>query len=270
MLIDILKVIFLSVVEGLTEFLPVSSTGHMIIVDDFLKLSDNKSFTDSFMIIIQLGAIFSVLVYFWNELWPFSGSKQARVKKFRLWRKVIVAVMPAVVLGLLFDDFIEEKLFNPMTVSIALIFYGIILIVLEIKNSKKIIFRVDSIEKITYFAAFSIGFFQCLAMVPGTSRSAATIIGAMLMGFNRSIAAEFSFFLAIPTMLGASLLKIVKTGLVLNFYEWFLIALGFIASFLVALVVINYFMDYIKRKDFKIFAYYRIVLGIIVLLILVL
>lgn len=267
-LITVLKVIILGVVEGITEFLPVSSTGHMILVDQFVKLSENEAFTAAFQVIIQLGAILSVVVFFWKRLWPFSGDENERRDKWILWAKVVVGVMPAVVLGLLFDDFIEEKLFNAVTVSVALVFYGIVLIVMEHKNASKVSFKVTDIKALTFKTAVIIGFFQCLAMVPGTSRSAATIIGGLLLGLNRAVAAEFSFFLAIPTMLGATMLKIVKEGVSFGLTEWTLIGIGFFVSFIVALGVIKLFMGYITKKDFKPFGYYRIVLGIVVLILL--
>ncbi len=264
----ILKTILLGIVEGITEFLPVSSTGHMIIVEEFIKLSENSAFTDAFMVIIQLGAILSVIVSFWHTLWPFSGSPEEKQKKWILWSKVVVGVLPAVVIGLKFDDLIEEKLFNSLTVATTLIIYGVVLIVMEHFNAKKKSFKVTNIDQLSYKAAVAIGFFQCLAMVPGTSRSAATIIGGILLGLNRAVAAEFSFFLAIPTMFGATLLKIIKVGVDFTAFEWSLIGLGFLVSFVVALLVIKVFMNYIRHKDFKIFGYYRIVLGIIVLILL--
>lgn len=252
-MITILKVIFLSFIEGLTEFIPVSSTGHMIIVEHFMKLSENRQFVNAFYIIIQLGAILSVIVYFFRKIFPLN---------IQLWKKIVVAVMPAVVLGLLFDDYIDKYLFSPIIVSATLIIYGLILIFLE-KGTKK--FKIDNINNVSYSTAFTIGVFQCLAMIPGTSRSASTIIGAMLLGVNRIVATEFSFFLAIPTMLGATVLKLVKVrGLVT--YEYFLIFLGFIFSFIFAYIFISIFLNYIKKHSFAIFGYYRIVLGILVLI----
>ncbi len=252
-MITILKVIFLSFIEGLTEFMPVSSTGHMIIVEHFMKLSENRQFVNAFYIIIQLGAILSVLVYFFRKIFPLN---------IQLWKKIVVAVMPAVVLGLLFDDYIDKYLFSPIIVSATLIIYGLILIFLE-KGAKK--FKIDNINDVSYRTAFTIGVFQCLAMIPGTSRSASTIIGAMLLGINRIVATEFSFFLAIPTMLGATVLKLVKVrGLVT--YEYFIIFLGFIFSFIFAYIFISIFLNYIKKHSFAIFGYYRIVLGILVLI----
>lgn len=264
-LVMIFKAILLGIVEGITEFLPISSTGHMIIVEKFIKLSANETFTKSFEVIIQLGAILSVLVFFRKKLWPFVSDKDERNKKFILWSKVILAVIPAVILGLKFDDAIDLYLFNPLTVSIALIFYGILLIAIESFNKKKTSYKTESVMDISYKTALLIGFFQCLAMVPGTSRSAATIIGAMLLGASRFAAAEFSFFLAIPTMIGASALKIFKNGLSFTTPEWLALATGFIVSYVVAFFVIKIFMDYISKKDFKVFGIYRIFVGIIVL-----
>lgn len=266
MILDIVKIVLLSLVEGLTEFIPVSSTGHMIIVEQFLKLSENKQFVNAFEIIIQLGAILSVVVYYWHKIWPFSPKLSPKKRKeiVIMWMKIIVAVLPAVVLGLLFDDVIDEHLFNPMTVSVMLVVYGILLIWLE--SGKKRKEKYKTIAELPILTAVEIGIFQCLAMVPGTSRSAATIIGGVLLGLNRVLATEFSFFLAIPTMLGATLLKVVKMGSGLSSYEWFLIALGFVLSFIFAYGVIRVFMNYIKKHDFKIFGYYRIIVGILILI----
>ena len=264
----ILKAAALGIIEGITEFLPVSSTGHLILVENFLKLSSNSNFTASFEIIIQLGAILSVILFFWNRLWPFSGQTEERKEKWLLWAKVIVAVIPAVILGVLFDDFIEEKLFNPLTVSITLIAYGIIIIIIEVINAKKSGFKIDTVGKTTFITALMVGLFQCLAMVPGTSRSGATIIGAMIIGMSRTAAAEFSFFLAIPTIAGACLFKIVKTGFSFTSSEWLLIAVGFAVSFLTALGIIKLFMGYIQKRDFKIFGIYRVILGVVVILLL--
>lgn len=266
MFLSIIKVFILSLVEGLTEFVPVSSTGHMIIVDNFLKLSSNKEFVSAFQIIIQLGAILSVVVYYWKRIFPFSkgNSKEKMMEIIQMWIKIVIAVLPAVVLGLLLDDIIEEYFFNPITVSMMLVFYGIILVWLESKNKKKV--KYETIKNVPLKVAFGVGLFQCLAMIPGTSRSAATIIGGVLLGLNRVLATEFSFFLAIPTMIGASLLKIVKMGNSLMLSEWFLIGIGFVLSFVVAYLVIKIFMNYIKKHNFKIFGYYRIILGIIMII----
>ncbi len=269
MIADILKVMLLSLVEGLTEFIPVSSTGHMILVNKFIKLSENKTFVDAFQIIIQLGAILSVVVYYWDKIWPFSLklSKNDRNDIILMWIKIVIAVLPAVILGLLFDDVIESYFFNWVNVSIMLVIYGIILVWLE--SGKKKEGKIKSVRELPVTTAVGIGLFQCLAMIPGTSRSAATIIGGVLLGLDRVLATEFSFFLAIPTMMGATLLKIVKDGVSLSMYEWFLIGCGFVFSFVFAYGVIKVFMSYIKKHDFKIFGYYRIILGAVMLLLLV-
>ena len=284
MILDIIKVIILAIVEGLTEFLPISSTGHLIICGKFIELSP-KEFSNAFFVIIQLGAILSVLYLYFNDLNPIAKSK-LKVKagtdynnlslkeKFqlrdlatmRLIAKILVGFLPAALLGFLFDDLIDKYLFNEVTVAIALIFYGIIIIFME-KRNKSVSFKYESLEDITIKTAFLIGIFQCLAMVPGTSRSAATIIGAMLLGCSRTSAAKFSFYLAIPTMLGATVLKIFKIGLSFNLWQWFLILLGSVVSYFVALIVIKKFLAYIRNNDFTYFGFYRIALGIIVLLV---
>lgn len=288
-MLEIIKVIILSIVEGITEFLPVSSTGHLILANQFIGLSPAE-FSNAFMVIIQLGAILAVIAIYFDKLNPFgkskltngkypesiekmSGSKAFVNKAYywfnnnetvSLWIKIIVAAIPSAVLGLLFDDVIDELLFKPLPVAIALIVYGIIIILLEKKNEGKENFKISNVFDVTFKTAFIIGCFQVLAMWPGTSRSAATIIGAMVLGLNRSAAADFSFFLAIPTMLGATLLKILKTtGLTSS--QWGLILLGFILSFIVAYVVIKKFLAYVQKNDFAVFGYYRIALGILVL-----
>lgn len=263
-----LKAVLIGIVEGITEFLPISSTGHMILVDEFIKLSSDKSFTMAFEVIIQLGAILSVIIYFWKDLWPFSGTALHKTQTWQLWFKVAAGVIPAVVLGLLFDDVIEEHLFNSKVVAITLVFYGVALILLERLNGRKTSFKINSVHSITFKLAIAIGFFQCLAMVPGTSRSAATIIGAMLLGLSRGAAAEFSFFLAIPTMMGATALTIVKNGFSFDLQQWLVIGVGFITSFIVAYVVIKFLMNFIRRHDFSVFGYYRIILGVVVLILL--
>lgn len=261
-----LLVIILAIVEGMTEFLPVSSTGHMILVEKFIGSGNlSKEFMDSFLIIVQLGAILAVVIYFWDKLTPFVKTKQEFVLRMRLWIKVIIGVLPAVVIGLLLDDYISEYfLGNVFVVASTLIFYGILLIVIE--KYYKGQSSVNSIGKLSYKMAFIIGFFQCLAMIPGTSRSGATIIGALLLGLSRGVATEFSFFLAIPTMFGATFLKILKNGLHFSTLEWQLIGVGSLVAFFVAYLVIKWFMAYIKKRDFVFFGVYRIILGIVVLL----
>ncbi|TDT67934.1 undecaprenyl-diphosphatase [Hypnocyclicus thermotrophus] len=264
---NVLLVIILSIVEGITEFLPISSTGHMILVNNFLKIGNlRKEFMDSFLVIIQLGAILSVVVYFFKELNPFVKDKDIFKEKMILWSKIVIGVLPAVVLGLLFDDMIEEYFMDSsLIVALMLILYGIIFMFIEkvIKKSK-----INKFDNINYSTAFIIGIFQCLAMIPGTSRSGATIMGGLLLGLTKAVAAEFSFFLAIPTMVGATLLKIVKNGLNFTLNEWGLLLLGSFLSFIIAYLSIKWLMDYLKNKSFKVFGIYRIILGIIVLLLL--
>ena len=261
--LTILKAVILGIIEGITEFLPISSTGHLIIAEKFINLSQNPSFVASFQVIIQLGAILSILVLFWKKLFPFGQGEEHCKKTLNLWLLVIVGVIPAAILGFLFDDFIEEKLFSPLIVADALVFYGIILILVE--NRKKPQIKIADVNLIPIKFAIAIGFFQCLAMVPGTSRSAATIIGGLLLGLSRAAAAEFSFFLAIPTMFGASLLKIVKNGLSFTSFEIVLIAVGFVVSFVSAFAVVKFLMCYISKNDFTVFGYYRIILGVVVM-----
>lgn len=288
-LIDILKVVILGIVEGVTEFLPVSSTGHLIIVDEFVKL-EPASFANTFMVIIQLGAILAVIVMNFNKLFPFSKKnltekqtefynnsnlqtkaymliKEGNKDILRLWSKILVAIIPAAILGLLFDDIIDKYLFHPVPVAIALIFYGLVIILIE-NRKKDEDSKIHSFEDLSYMTAFKIGIFQCLALVPGTSRSASTIIGGLLLGTDRLIATEFSFYLAIPTMIGATLLKVIKNVGAYTSYQWFLILLGSVISYFVAYLAINKFVAYIKKHDFKVFGYYRIVLGILVIVIL--
>lgn len=283
MIIDLLKVLILSIVEGVTEFLPVSSTGHLILVNQFVKL-EPEGFSNAFNVIIQLGAILSVVVLYFERLNPWTKSnirlpknyddlnRQSKAyfilthpdkKTINLWLKVIVGVLPAMVLGLLFDDLIDQYLFNPMTVAAMLFLWGLIIIFVE-KLNKNI--KYESLADVPYTTILMIGFFQCLAMVPGTSRSAATIIGAMVLGLSRPAAAEFSFFLAIPTMLGATLLKLVKNLGGFSGYEWVLILIGMVLSFIVAFVVIKKFLAYVKKHDFIPFGIYRIILAAVVFL----
>lgn len=284
MIFDLFKVLILGIVEGLTEFLPISSTGHLILFGKFIELSP-KEFSNAFFVIIQLGAILSVLYLYFNDLNPIGKYKiQEKVgdkykslslkdkwklrdmPTMRLLAKIIIGFLPAAVLGFLFDDLIDKYLFNEVTVSIALIFYGIIIILMEKKN-KDSNFKYNDLDDISLKTAFFIGVFQCLAMVPGTSRSAATIIGAMLLGCSRTSAAKFSFYLAIPTMLGATALKVIKIGISFGLWQWFLIIVGGIVSYIVALIVIKKFLSYIRNNDFTYFGIYRIILGILVLFI---
>lgn len=259
MLWELMKAVILGIVEGVTEFLPVSSTGHLILVNQWLSFG--ADFTVMFDVVIQLGAILSVVVYFWPRLWPFSADKEKNKDVRSLWSKALLGVLPALALGAVFGGLVEEKLFNPAVVAVALIAGGVILVLAEKRHGQP---RVMSVKDLSWRAVLAIGFIQTLAMIPGTSRSAATIIGAMLLGASRVVAAEFSFFLAIPTMAAASGYALLKHGAAISGPERLVLAAGFIVSFLTALAVIRLFMDYIKKHDFKIFGYYRIVLGLIV------
>ncbi len=263
---NFLLVIILGIVEGMTEFLPVSSTGHMILVEKLIGNGElSPQFMESFLIIVQLGAIIAVIIYFWKDLTPFVENKNMFISRIRLWAKVVIGVIPAAVIGLLLDDYISAYFMdNVFVVATTLIFYGAILIIIE--KYYKTAGKVDTLGKLSYKLAFIIGFFQCLAMIPGTSRSGSTIIGALLLGLSRGVATEFSFFLAIPTMVGATLLKLAKNGMNYSAQEWQLIGVGTLVSFLVAYLVIKWFMGYIKKKDFVFFGVYRIILGVLVLI----
>ncbi|MGN0292244.1 MAG: undecaprenyl-diphosphate phosphatase [Lachnospiraceae bacterium] len=264
--IEILKVIFIGIVEGITEWLPISSTGHMLLVDEFLQLQMSESFKEMFFVVIQLGAILAVVVMFWKKIFPFRFKEKPVVQKdiFQMWFKVIAACIPTGILGILLDDFLEEHFGHPISIAVMLIVYGIAFIVIENWNKKRTP-AVETIDEMSYKTAFIIGFFQALAMIPGTSRSGATIIGALLLGVSRTAAAEFTFFLAIPTMLGASVLKLIKFGLAFTGAEMVVLVIGMIVAFVVSVFVIKFLMDYIRKHDFKVFGWYRIVLGIIVI-----
>lgn len=266
-LIELLKVIFLGIVEGITEWLPVSSTGHMILVEEFIKLNVTPEFKEMFFVVIQLGAILAVVLSFFNKLNPFSPKKTKLEKKdtMEIWYKIIIGVLPAAVLGLIFDDWLEANLYNYQTVSIMLIVYGVLFIVIENRNKGRD-GEITSFKELTYSTAFFIGMFQVLALIPGTSRSGATIIGGIILGTSRFIAAEYSFFLSIPIMFGASALKLFKFGFNFTSNEFIFLIVGMIVAFAVSVVSIKFLMNYIKNNDFKAFGYYRIVLGIIVLL----
>ena len=268
---EILKTLLIGIVEGITEWLPVSSTGHMILVDEFVKLKVSPEFLKMFLVVIQLGAILAVVCLYFNKLNPFSGkkSKTQKIETFNIWGKVIVGVIPAAVAGLLLDDFMDAHFYNWQTVSLTLIIYGILFIVLENRNKNKA-FKIKSFKHLNYKTAFTIGCFQILSLVPGTSRSGSTILGAMLIGTNREIAAEYSFFLAIPVMFGASFLKVLKyileTGFTISTNEIQILLTGLISAFVVSILAIKFLIKYIKKNDFKAFGIYRIILGIIVVL----
>jgi len=259
---DILNAILLGIVEGITEFLPISSTGHLILVNNFIEFTG--SFANTFDVVIQLGAILSVVVYFWNRIIPFGKHKTDEDKTaiWNIWKKTIIGVIPAIIIGAAIGKQIKAHLFNPYVVTAALIVGGIILILIERKRKNA---TINSISGLSYKTAFFIGIIQCLAMVPGTSRSAATIIGAMLLGASRLVAAEFSFFLAIPTMAAATGYSLLKTETSFTSHEIILLLIGFVVSFLIAWLVIAAFMNFITKRDFQPFGYYRIVLGVVVL-----
>lgn len=268
-MLEMLKVILLGIVEGITEWLPISSTGHLILVDEFVKLNASDAFKEMFNVVIQLGAILAVVVLYFHKLNPFSPKKSTKQKKqtIDLWLKVIVACIPAAVLGLLFDDWMEAHFHNYIVVSLMLIIYGVLFIIVENWN-KGTTPRVTKLSELSYQTALAIGAFQVLSLVPGTSRSGATIIGALLIGVSRYAAAEFTFFLAIPVMFGASgvkILKFLKDGGGFTGMEAAMLLVGCLVAFLVSVFAIKFLMGYIKKNDFKVFGYYRIVLGVLVL-----
>ena len=286
---ELLKVIFLGIVEGITEWLPISSTGHMILVDEFIKLNVSPEFKELFFVVIQLGAIFAVILLYWNKLWPFyirpltkrqraMANKMPAVQrgaylfveqfcdkeKWILWFKIFVACLPTIIIALPFNDIIEEKFNNYVVVAIALIVYGVLFIVIENYNRRR---RAScrNLQDLSFKTALIIGAFQVLSVIPGTSRSGSTIIGGILAGTSRTVAAEFTFFLAIPVMFGASLLKLVKFGLAFTGTEIIILIVGCLVSFVVSIIAIKFLMGYIKKHDFKAFGWYRIVLGVLVL-----
>lgn len=264
--IEIIKSIIIGIIEGITEWLPISSTGHMILANEFIKLNMSEAFMEMFFVVIQLGAILAVVVLYFNKLNPFSFKKSFEEKRqtWALWLKVAVACIPAGIIGLLFDDKIDALFYNYQTVTFTLILYGAVFIIIERWNKNRE-FRDNTLQKLTYKSSLIIGIFQLLALIPGTSRSGATIIGAMLIGTSRAVAAEFSFFLAIPVMFGASALKIAKFGLQFSSGEIAILLIGMITAFIVSIVAIRFLMEYIRKNDFKVFGIYRIALGILVL-----
>lgn len=272
-MVEILKAILFGIVEGITEWLPISSTGHLILLNEFVTLDVSEEFWSMFEVVIQLGAILAVVVLFWDKIFPFYFGKKAeenggviRKDVFVLWFKIIAACIPAAIVGLAFDDVLEKYFYNYQTVAIMLILFGVLFIVIENLNKGKKP-KVRSLKNITYTTAIIIGVFQLIAAVfPGTSRSGATIVGALLIGVSRTVAAEFTFFLAIPVMFGASLLKIVKFGFEFTGMELAILLTGMIVAFVVSVVVIRFLMGYIKKHDFKVFGWYRIILGVLVLI----
>lgn len=264
--IELLKAAILGIVEGITEWLPISSTGHMILVEEFVKLNTSAEFMEMFRVVIQLGAILAVVLLYFNKLNPFSPRKTMKEKRdtINIWLKVIIGILPAGVLGVLFDDWFDEHFYNYVTVAVTLIIYGIMFIIIENKNKNKRP-EISNFSQLSYKTAFGIGVFQVLSLIPGTSRSGSTILGAIILGTSRPVAAEFSFFMSIPIMFGASLLKLVKFGLDFTGMEIGILLTGMIVAFVVSVFAIKFLMRYIRNNDFKAFGWYRIVLGLLVL-----
>ena len=272
MLIEILKSLLFGIIEGITEWLPISSTGHLILIENFIKFEGvSKDFWNMFEVVIQLGAILAVAVIFFKKIWPFSKKDGEvlgiiRRDKLIMWLKIVVACLPAAIVGLLFDDMINAVFYNPLTVGIALVVVGIAFVFVEIRN-KNVPAKTESIDTLTWRQALGIGVFQLVsAIFPGTSRSGSTILGGLMLGVSRTVAAEFTFFLGIPVMFGASLLKLLKFGFAFNATEALILLVGMASAFAVSMVCIRFLMDYVKKHDFKVFAYYRIILGLIVIL----
>lgn len=266
-IIEVLKAILFGVVEGITEWLPISSTGHMILLDEFVELDVSKEFLDLFLVVIQLGAILAVVVIYWNKLIPLSTKHGLHIsrRKCKMWVKIIVASIPAGVVGILWDDVFTKYFYNYQTVAIMLILVGVVFIIIERSNKNKIA-KIDSIDDISYGQAFLIGVFQMIAAIfPGTSRSGSTIVGSLMLGISRTAAAEFTFFLAVPAMFGGSAIKILKYSGGFNSAEVALLAIGMIVAFVLSIIAIKFLMSYIKKHDFKVFGWYRIVLGIAVI-----
>ena len=266
-MIEVLKAILFGVVEGITEWLPISSTGHMILLDEFVKLNVSKEFLDLFLVVIQLGAILAVVVIYWNKLIPLSTKHGLHIsrRKCKMWVKIIVASIPAGVVGILWDDVFTKYFYNYQTVAFMLILVGVVFIIIERSNKNKIA-KIDSIDDISYGQAFLIGVFQMIAAIfPGTSRSGSTIVGSLMLGISRTAAAEFTFFLAVPAMFGGSAIKILKYSGGFNSAEVALLAIGMIVAFVLSIIAIKFLMSYIKKHDFKVFGWYRIILGIAVI-----
>ena len=265
-MIEVLKAIILGIVEGITEWLPISSTGHMILVEEFIQLDTTAAFKEMFFVVIQLGAILAVVALYFHKLNPFSPKKSRQEKKdtLAIWFKVVVGILPAGVLGLLFDDWLNDNFYNYFVVAVMLIVYGVLFIFIENRNKDKKA-AITSFAELSYKTALMIGLFQCLALIPGTSRSGATILGAIIVGTSRYVAAEYSFFLSIPIMFGASALKLVKFGFDFTSMELTILVTGMVVAFFVSIVAIKFLMKYIQNNDFKAFGWYRIILGLLVI-----
>lgn len=266
-IILLLKTVLLGIVEGITEWLPISSTGHLILADEFIKLNMTADFKEMFDVVIQLGAIMAVVVLYFHKLNPFSPKKnhEEKMDTIILWTKVILAVFPAAIIGILYDNWLNDHFYNPPVVAAMLIIYGVLFIIIENRNKRCRRRPMNDLSRLSYGMALGIGVFQILALIPGTSRSGATILGGILLGCSRTVAAEFSFFLGIPVMFGASLLKIVKFGLAFTSTQLIVLIVGMVVSFLVSIVAIKFLLGYIKKNDFKAFGVYRIILGLLVI-----
>ena len=294
MIIEILKALLIGIVEGITEWLPISSTGHMILVDEFVQLDVSDSFLALFLVVIQIGAILAVIIMYFNKLNPFSPTKTDGEKRstWRLWGMVVIGCIPAAIVGLLLDDWVNEHFYNKVVVALMLIIYGVIFIILERRNRERLeqmmhsrtrrgkwltkeqaedmMFRIKTVDDIDWKTALKIGLFQCLAIIPGTSRSGATIIGGMLCGCSRTAAAEFTFFLAIPIMFGWGFVKVVKfvlAGVAMTMTEVVVLIVGLVSAFVMSIIAIRFLMGYIKKNDFEVFGWYRIVVGVLVLIV---
>ena len=271
-MLDIIKAVLYGIVEGITEWLPVSSTGHMILLDEFVKMNVSEDFWNMFLVVIQLGAILAVVILYWNKIFPWDFSKEARKEHrvnrkdvWMLWAKILVACIPAAIVGVLFDDWLDEHLYNGYVVATMLIIFGILFIIIENKNKGKEPV-IKTLEEIDFKTALIIGVFQLIAAIfPGTSRSGSTIVGSLMIGVSRTAAAQFTFLLAIPVMFGASLLKLVKFGLAFSSSEIAILVTGMVVAFVVSIIVIKFLMGYIRKHDFKVFGWYRIILGVVVL-----
>ncbi|MDD4706231.1 MAG: undecaprenyl-diphosphate phosphatase [Bacilli bacterium] len=267
MLLDIFKTIILGIIEGITEWLPISSTGHMIIAEEFLKLEVSTEFWTMFLIVIQLGAILAIVVLFFKNLfpWGFNKTKKETKDTFNLWHKIIIGCLPAALIGIPLNDKIDELFFNPWTVALMLIIYGVLFIIVENRQKNKS-YRVKEVNNITYKDAILVGLFQVLSLIPGTSRSGATILGGLIIGLDRTVAASYTFYLAVPVMLGASFIKLLKFGFVFSSSEIIILIIGMLTAFIVSILTIKFLLKYIKKNDFKVFGYYRILLGLVVIL----
>ena len=262
---ELVKSIILGIVQGITEYLPISSTGHMLLINEFLQLQFSEDFVNTFLVVIQLGSILAVVVLYFKRLWPFdfkNSTKKQRIDIWILWSKIFVGCIPAIIAGVLVDDIIDQYMHTPVVIALALIIYGILFIIIENSHIKV---TMKTVEDIDYITAANIGLFQMLALIPGTSRSGSTVMGGRILGVSKEAVSEFSFFMAVPIMAGATLLKLLKVGFSFSLFEWIIMGVGTLVAFIVSVISIKFLMNYIKKHSFKVFGYYRIVLGILVL-----